>query len=48
MQSGIQELEVDVSRTEDLESQIEALKMDIQIRDRTIEARDKDVALTRK
>lgn len=35
-------------RIEDLESQIEALKKDIQIRDRTIEARYKDMALARK
>jgi hypothetical protein len=31
MQSRIQELEFDVSRTEDLESQIETLKNDIQL-----------------
>jgi hypothetical protein len=38
----------EVSRTKDLESEIETLKKDIQIRDRTIEARDKDLALARK
>jgi hypothetical protein len=48
MQSRIQELEFDVSRTEDLESRIETLKNDIQLRDRTIEARDKDLVLARK
>jgi hypothetical protein len=48
MQSRIQELEFDVSRTKDLASQIETLKNDIQLRDRTIEARDKDLVLARK
>jgi chromosome segregation ATPase len=37
-----------VSRTEDLESEIETLKKDIQIRDQTIKARDMDLALARK
>jgi chromosome segregation ATPase len=48
MQSRIQELKFDVSRTEDLESRIENLKNDIQLQDRTIEARDKDLVLARK
>jgi hypothetical protein len=48
MQFRIDELEFDVSRTEDLESRIETLKNDIQLRDRTIEARDKDLILARK
>jgi hypothetical protein len=37
-----------VSHTEDLESRIETLKNDIQLRDWTIEARDKDLILARK
>jgi response regulator RpfG family c-di-GMP phosphodiesterase len=48
MQFRIDELEFDVSRTEDLESRIETLKNDIQLRDQTIEARDKDLILARK
>jgi chromosome segregation ATPase len=48
MQSRIQELEFKVSRTKDLESEVEILKNDIQIRDRTIEAQNKDLAEARK
>lgn len=36
-----------MSRTEDLESKIETLKQDIQIRDQTIKARDMDLAQAR-
>lgn len=48
MQFRIDELEFDVSCTKDLESRIETLKNDIQFRDWTIKAQDKDLVLAQK